>query len=225
MISALGTSGSVLVINKDLLITGGDGAKTLSLQGTNTGDNTFAGAIADATGSTVSVTKGQAGKWILSGTNTYTGATTVSAGILAFISLGNTAVSVSGGTLQGRGATGASATVTGTVTVSNSTSSILRPGTFGNNTMNTGALTFSGTSSRLTIDSTTTTMSKIAVTGNVALGGCGIIFNAGITTNGTYKIITSTGTMSGTLPSIITNSTGKTLTLQQTGNDLEVVVS
>jgi autotransporter-associated beta strand protein len=172
------------------------------------------------------VVKMSAGTLTLSGINTYTGSTSIIGGTLQITgSLANTAVSVSGGTLLGRNTTGDSATIIGTVTLTNSASSIIQPGSFGDNTLNTGALTFSGSSAKMIANSTTTTFSQIAVTGDVALGGCTIDFPAGITTNGTYKLITATGTMSGTLPIVGTNGTGKTLTLQQTGNDLEVVVS
>lgn len=184
----------------------------------------FSNVIRNSTG-TAGITKTGYGILDLSGANTYNGVTTIEAGTLRLIGSIAGAVVVTSGTLLGRITSGTSSTISGTVTVANDVGAIIRPGSYGNNTLNTGAVTFSGTSSRLTIDSTTIAMSKIAATGNVDLGGCGVIFNAGITTNGTYKIITCTGTMSGTLPSIITNSTVKTLTLQQTVNDLEVVVS
>ena len=58
---------------------GGGAAKTLTLTGTNTGDNTLAAAIGDLTLAT-SLTKTGIGTWVLSGANTNTGATTVSGG-------------------------------------------------------------------------------------------------------------------------------------------------
>ena len=58
------------------------GSRTLTLTGSNPGDNTFAIAIGDAGGST-SLVKDGPGKWILTGANTYTGSTTVNAGTLA----------------------------------------------------------------------------------------------------------------------------------------------
>jgi fibronectin-binding autotransporter adhesin len=70
-----------LIIGTDLLVTGA-GAKTLTLRGLNTGANTFAGKIADGVGAPISLTKNDAGLWILSGANTYTGATTISGGTL-----------------------------------------------------------------------------------------------------------------------------------------------
>lgn len=56
-------------------------AKTLQLDGTNTG-NTITGIIANGL-NTVSVTKANTGTWTLSGANTYSGTTTVSGGTLA----------------------------------------------------------------------------------------------------------------------------------------------
>lgn len=59
-------------------------SRTLTLDGSNTGDNKIAATIADVNSgtTTLALTKAQAGKWILSGSNTYTGTTTVSAGTL-----------------------------------------------------------------------------------------------------------------------------------------------
>ncbi len=63
----------------------GPGNRTLTLTGSNTGNNTFAMAIGEA-GGTTSLIKSGAGTWVLTATNTYTGNTTVDEGIL---SLGN----------------------------------------------------------------------------------------------------------------------------------------
>ncbi len=54
-------------------------AKTLTLTGTNTGNNTIAAVIGDLTLAT-SLTKTGIGAWVLSGANTNTGATTISGG-------------------------------------------------------------------------------------------------------------------------------------------------
>lgn len=59
----------------------GASAKTLVLQGSNNGNNTVAGVIADGT-APLGVTKSGAGTWVLSGADTYTGNTTVNAGTL-----------------------------------------------------------------------------------------------------------------------------------------------
>jgi fibronectin-binding autotransporter adhesin len=110
-ISALGTTAaSNLVINKDLLVTGAAGARALRLAGTNLGNNTFAGIIADGTeggASVVTLVKDQAGLWILSNDNTYTGSTIINA---------------SGGTLQiGTGGTTGSISNSGSITLTGGT--------------------------------------------------------------------------------------------------------
>lgn len=57
------------------------GARTLTLTGTNSGDNTLAADIGDNTGAT-SLVKSGTGTWVLTGTGGYTGTTTVNAGTL-----------------------------------------------------------------------------------------------------------------------------------------------
>ena len=61
-------------------------SRVLTLTGSNTGLNTFAPSIANATGLPVSLVKDGTGTWKLTGTNTYTGGTTVQGGKL----IGNT---------------------------------------------------------------------------------------------------------------------------------------
>jgi autotransporter-associated beta strand protein len=65
------------------------GARTLTLTGSNIGDNTFAMPIDDS-GTTVHLTKSGTGKWVLASTNsTYVGVTTLSGGILNLANLSN----------------------------------------------------------------------------------------------------------------------------------------
>jgi autotransporter-associated beta strand protein len=68
----------ILTVNTDLLVTGAQN-KVFSLVGTNMGDNTFNGKIADGNvgGSLVQVALSHSGtgKWIVTGENTYTGGT------------------------------------------------------------------------------------------------------------------------------------------------------
>lgn len=73
-----GTNG-VLIANVGSM---GDLAKTLTLGGANTADNTISGNLNNPTTGALSVTKNDAGTWVLSGTNGYTGATTISNGTL-----------------------------------------------------------------------------------------------------------------------------------------------
>jgi autotransporter-associated beta strand protein len=60
-------------------------ARTLSLTGTNTGDNTIAGILQNSSAAGAGVlglTKAGTGTWVLTATNTYSGATTVNLGTL-----------------------------------------------------------------------------------------------------------------------------------------------
>jgi autotransporter-associated beta strand protein len=82
------------------------GTRTLTLTGTNTGNNTLAPIIGDNTGATTLVKNG-AGMWILTGSNTFSGTTTINGGTLTLATssgsaLGSTSsVTVnSGGTLM-----------------------------------------------------------------------------------------------------------------------------
>ena len=74
---------NVWVINTALTNTS-TAAKTLQLQGSNTGTNTFAGVISDGIGGSaaLSVIKAAAGTWLLSANNTFTGSLTVNGGTL-----------------------------------------------------------------------------------------------------------------------------------------------
>lgn len=71
-----------LIFNANFTASGA-GSKTLQLGGTNTAANTINGAIVDNSGTNkTSVTKIDAGRWVLAGTNSYTGTTTISNGTL-----------------------------------------------------------------------------------------------------------------------------------------------
>lgn len=60
--------------------------RTLTLRGSNGGNNVFSPLIADASdGGAVGLAKKDAGKWIVDGANTYTGNTTVEAGTLGIL--------------------------------------------------------------------------------------------------------------------------------------------
>ena len=70
--------------------------RTLTLDGSNSADNTLAAGLTNNGTGATNLTKVGDGKWIISGTSTYTGATTVSAGtLLVSGALGNSAVGVS----------------------------------------------------------------------------------------------------------------------------------
>ncbi len=75
------SAANTITVNTDLMVSGA-GAKTFTLQGANTGSNTFAGVIGDGTSAVISLTKAGTGTWILAGSNTYSGNTNVNTGIL-----------------------------------------------------------------------------------------------------------------------------------------------
>ncbi len=95
---SLGTSGGSLNASGSSIINftntgsmgfnGQSGARTLTLGGTDIGDNSLAASIGDNGGAT-SLTKSGTGTWVLSGTSTYTGVTTLAAGVLKVTSLAN----------------------------------------------------------------------------------------------------------------------------------------
>ncbi|WP_395741000.1 autotransporter-associated beta strand repeat-containing protein [Prosthecobacter sp.] len=68
---------------------GQSGARTLTLTGANTGNNTLAAGIADNGGATMLVKSGT-GTWVLTGNNAYTGTSTINAGELQIGSGGTT---------------------------------------------------------------------------------------------------------------------------------------
>jgi autotransporter-associated beta strand protein len=128
--------------------TPGGGSKTLTLTGTNTGDNTLAGTVADNSVTNItSMSKTGAGTWILTGSSTNSGSTTVTAGtLLANNSSGSATgsgnVTVNGGTFGGSGA------VSGTVTIN--AGATLAPGS-SIESLGTGTVTFNATNLAMSI--------------------------------------------------------------------------
>ena len=106
-------------------------ARTLTLTGSNTGDNGISGNLANSTGGGVlSVSKTGNGTWVLSGAaNTYTGATTVTAGTLALVGGSQASpISVASGATLGF-TLGSPASTTTTVTFSGVTAKVAVSGT------------------------------------------------------------------------------------------------
>ena len=184
--------------------------RVLALTGTNTGDNTISGVLANATSTgTLGLAKSDSGKWVLAANNTYTGATTVSDGELVVSgSIANSAATVSGGTLRLSGAG-----VAGSVTVNGGSFELGTAGTAGAVTVNGGHFGGSGT------------VSSLAFTGASTFGpgnspGTVTIANAGSFTldadtvstfqftdstfdPGTFDLVTTAGTASGFLDGVL----------------------
>lgn len=77
-------TGTISFTASNVIQGGTANARVLTLNGTNTGDNTIGSIVGDSgTGANItSITKSGAGTWVLSGENTYTGTTTVNQGVL-----------------------------------------------------------------------------------------------------------------------------------------------
>lgn len=202
-------SGPLSFTNTLAGIYSGSGNRTLNLIGSNTGANTIAGPIIDASSSNGSgataITKSGAGKWVLSNAaNTYSGPTTVNAGTLALTSAltsnniaSSTSINVvSGATLDATGLTGGTlalasvqtltggGSVLGTITTSNGTA--LSPGTITSGDAGTGTLTLGN----LTIGAGTTSnfgLSSNNIDG--ALGASANLISVGALTLGGSSIV------------------------------------
>jgi autotransporter-associated beta strand protein len=143
----------------------GDLDRTLTLTGSNTGDNRLAAPLVNPAGTGVlGLVKSGAGKWILSGNSSYAGPTSVSAGTLLVNgshSGAGACTVAAGATLGGSGSLAAAVNVTGT----------LAPGA-GIGTLATGPLTFAANSTlAVEIDSATLGSDALVVTGDVVTGG------------------------------------------------------
>ena len=190
--------GGALVFTSAFTATGA-GSKTLTLGGTNTADNTIAGAIVNnSLANRTSILKADAGTWLLSGVNTYTGTTTVNNGTLRIgssSSLANSAVTVNanlaGATalldLNGFNATVTSLTFGGTGGTTTSTGNVATGGgilTLGGNVTYTntgnplgstlsGNLALGAASRIFTINDSASTAAELTVSAAIA-GGAGV---------------------------------------------------
>ena len=146
-------------------------ALSLTLGGTNTGNNTLAAVLGDNGTGAVSLYQFGSGTWVLGGSNTYTGTTVINGGVLAVSTLSNGGVAsnlgassnaagnlvLAGGTLKYTGAGGSTdrlftlgqvnGSYNGTIDVS---------GTGALSFLNSGAVTLSGTNTARTLTLTGT---------------------------------------------------------------------
>src|SRR5262249_38246333 len=96
-------SGPVNFTSTSSLTYSGSGARTLTLDGTNTGLNTLAATIGDGSGGATSIQKNGPGTWVLTGNAAYTGNTEIREGVLGLSgdrSAATGTVFLSGGVLE-----------------------------------------------------------------------------------------------------------------------------
>lgn len=218
---------SDIAFSNDTPVTFGAAAeRKLTLTGENTGANTLASVIGNASdGGLVGVAKSGAGKWVLTGNNTYTGATNVSGGTLLIN--GNhsgtgLATVASGGTLGGTGSIAGGLTVEsgghiapgasiGTFTVGGAT--VLEAGSILD--FELGAPT---NSDRLNVN---------LANGLTINGGTLNLTNAGGLAAGTYTLIDYAGTLAGSVDNLLFGSVpnGFTFDLVDTGSLINLLVT
>lgn len=106
--NAVSTASAVNFTNTGDIAFTGSGIRTLTLRGTNTGNNIFAARLTDNGGDVVSLTKTDGGTWTITGDHLYTGNTSVSGGRLVLTgSITGSAVTVANrATLAGTGTIG-----------------------------------------------------------------------------------------------------------------------
>ena len=164
-------------------ITGGAaGATVLTLSGSNTNANTVSGNIGTGSATTMAVTKGGAGTWVLTGSNTYSGVTTISGGTL---SLGSSGALGGGGNITFAG---------GTLQFSGS-----------NTTDYSSKIVSSGSAISIDTNSQTVTFGALAASnsGGLAKSGAGtLILNAANAYTGTTTVNAGTLQLSGSVGAI-----------------------
>jgi fibronectin-binding autotransporter adhesin len=172
--------------------------RTLTLGGSNTGNNEIQGIIRN-NNATVALAKVNVGTWILSGANTYTGTTTINAGTLLIT--GNSS-SATGAVNVAAGATlGGNGTIGGAVTVAGS----LSPGTASTLTLGS-TLTFgSGSTLALTLGSNSSKIAFLSAVANLLGSGnatLSLTQDTGFDYGATYRIFENTSTTAFAFSSI-----------------------
>lgn len=180
--------------------------RTLKLGGTSTADNTLAALIANNGTGAVSLTKQDAGKWIITGANTYTGATTVNGGSLIVngsLASGSAVTVNSGGTLGGSGTIGGSVTVNsgGYLSAGNSPG-VLTVGSLSLGTGSTSVFEIGGATRGTEYDGVTVTTASGLTYG----GALSMAFTSTLANDTTYDLFSFTGTAGGSFTSVV--STG-----------------
>jgi autotransporter-associated beta strand protein len=203
--------------------------RKLTLTGGNSGNNTLASVIANASdGGVVGVTKTGGGKWIITAANTYTGTTDVNAGTLLVNNAsgsgtGTGAVNVnSGGTLGGTGSIGGAVVV--------NSGGHIAPGASIESLNVGGALTLSAGSIldfELAAPGNSDLINSTLLNGLSIAGGTVNLSNLGGLAAGTYTLIDYLGTITGTVDNLVFGSVpgGFGFDLVDTGNEINLLVT
>jgi autotransporter-associated beta strand protein len=197
-LDASSTSSSNTVTFSDtnaVTLTGTNTARTLTLSGSNTGNNTLAAALGDNGTGATSVVKSGAGKWVLSGANTYSGTTDLQAGTLAIGSnsaLGTGTFVLNGAvTFQGSDGTtrtlGNNISLMGTTTMSGTADLVFNSGTltnYGDSTLQNYSTGNSNTGNKLTLNNINLTTGSAAQTMYLYTSGMATAVINGVIANG-----------------------------------------
>ena len=221
--TSLGFPNAAVILNTNVVITRSGGSATISIGalggtpeswvgpgnqsssgttynvGGNNGDATFKGTIKND--GTTTFVKSGTGKWTLTGANTWSGGLTINGGIVlanntSGSAVGSGAVVISsGGALGGTGSVGAAVTVNAGGALSPGSNGVATLTINGNLTMNSGSL--------LNFELGTTGASdKVIVNGALVLSGALNITNVTGFGAGTYTLMTYSGALSGSPPSV-----------------------
>lgn len=172
-IDASGSS-AVTFISTGTVGTTGTGPRTLTLSGTNAGDNTLAAVVPNQGANATSLAKNGSGTWVVSGNNSFTGAVTISVGTLKLGAAGG-ASNTPLGTTAGSTAvsSGASLDLNGFTLGTAEALSITGTGAGGVGALTNGSATAATYSGAVTIGS-----------GGATIGGTGnIILSAALAAN------------------------------------------
>ena len=181
------------------------GVQTLTLEGSNTGDNRISGIISNGGAASLAVVKDGSGTWTLSAANTYTGGTRIAAGTLA-LEGGNNRLATNG-TLAFTGESGTldlgstSQTVSGLSFTLSGISSHVITGAGGALTVAGGSIQIGGGNTAATSASQTVDMSGLSQFTYTNAGGN---FNVGGTTNNASSAVTGNGTLTLAVTNSIT---------------------
>ncbi|MBZ9921685.1 autotransporter-associated beta strand repeat-containing protein, partial [Mesorhizobium sp. BR1-1-7] len=165
----------------------GSGSRTLTLAGSNTGNNTLSARLDDPAGGTTALTKTGTGTWVLKNSaSTYTGVTTINGGVLGVDKLSNGGIASSIGAssaaasnlIIGNGSTlrytGAGDTTNRLFTLSAGTTFVESSGTGAVVFTDTGLVTLAGTNQARTIALGGTNTGNNTLAGSIGNAGTGI---------------------------------------------------